>query len=689
MASTPSTTFKYSPLNHERAEIRLLQLLPSANRWSPIACELEHVSLDDDDIRYEALSYTWGTNARTDSIALIGTAFPVTSSLFTALRALRQEHLPRYLWIDAVCINQEDVSERNQEVLRMLRIYQRAERVVIWLGEASDDSALAINHLRNLNVDWNFDHDRKMTARMIRLSTKAAIRAAVGTGTIIGIARSRPFLTTWAVAYFARLIPATTGLTSLASRAITYWSFLELGLSFVGIYRLAIKQVVDKMLVPDATTVKALEGFFTRAWFRRVWIVQEIGAARDAILLCGQDSISWRDMCRACDWMETLIARTSTRNAYIDCQFRRCRGIRQVFNPNKPSSEKVPFKWNLLLLLTHFSSFGATDPRDKVYGLLGLASDVQQQDEESDMMVPDYNKPLATVYAETTRFVVTRTGRLDILRVCEGFHRMPGLPSWTPDWTCNVFRSANTPVLQTKPYNLSSDPFPAQPVARFLDVPLTMTVRGFIIGHLVDSGQILFKLPDPTKDSQFREAGGGYMDLVMKYFAPNIVWLMKSGIFGFCAKSIIRLLIRLYPELNAPLTPYFGLVDDLVNVSMENPGNSNGDVDSTMPQVMENIFGPSDAEAEEKALRSVNWKPILKKITMDPGHCHTYAPSPQGGDLVCMFIGAGEPYILRKDGDYYVLLNSATFGPFNRYLWGDCEREHREGTLTLQDFKLI
>lgn len=208
------------------------------------------------------------------------------------------------------------------------------------------------------------------------------------------------------------------------------------------------------------------------------------------------------------------------------------------------------------------------------------------------------------------------------------------------------------------------------------------------MGHLVDSGRTLFKLPDRTNGRQFNEARGDYIDLIMKYLVPNFGWLIKSGIFGFCAKSVIRLFIRLYPELNAPLTPYFGLVDDMLNDFMANPGDDGGDADLGVPQVMENIFDPPDAETEETALRSIDWKPILKKTTMDPGYCYTYTPSPRGGDLVCMFIGAGEPYIVRKDGDHYVLFSSATFGPFNRFLWRDCAREHREGTLPLQDFKL-
>ncbi len=687
MASTASTAFKYSPLNRERSEIRLLWILPSVDRWSSVVCNLEHISLDDN-IPYEALSYTWGGDVRIDSIILTGVAFPVTSNLFAALRALRQEHSGRYLWVDAVCINQEDISERSQEVLRMLRIYQKAERVVIWLGEASDDSTLAINHLLSLRDDWNHDHDRKVTARMSRLSSKAIIHASAVAGAIIGTTRSRPLLTIWAIAYCAHLIPTTTGLTSLASRITTFWSFPRLGLSVFSIYRLAMKQVVDMTSVPDTATAKAIKGFFTRAWFRRVWIVQEIAAARDAILLCGQVSISWQDLCRAYDQIDRLISRTSTRNPYIDCQFQRCRAIRKLFGPNKPSSEKAKLKWNLLFLLNNFSNYGATNPRDKVYGLVGLASEAQQQDEESALMVPDYNKPLATTYAETVKFVVTRTRRLDILRACEGFHRMPGLPSWAPDWTCNVFRYVHPPAGQTKPYELSSDPSPAEPVAQFFDVPLTMTVRGFVIGHLINSGWIMFKIPDHTNGLRIPEGMAGYMDLMMKYFVPNIGWLIKSGIFGFCTKAILRLAIRLYPQLKEPFAPYFSLVDDLVNSSMAETVNNGDDTDFSMSQVLVNLIGPGEAEEEETACRSVDWKPTLGRTTMDPGHCHTYAPSPRAGDLVCMFIGAAEPYILRKDGNHFVLLNSATFGPFNRYLWKDCEREHREGTLTLQEFKL-
>jgi hypothetical protein len=52
--------------------------------------------------------------------------------------------------------------------------------------------------------------------------------------------------------------------------------------------------------------------------------------------------------------------------------------------------------------------------------------------------------------------------------------------------------------------------------------------------------------------------------------------------------------IQLYPELNARLTPYFGLVDKMANEIIANPSNGSSDADLGVPQVMENILGPLD-----------------------------------------------------------------------------------------------
>ena len=102
---------------------------------------------------FEALSYTWGDAGETKIIYVNGVRKSVSRNLEEALRALRglEETLSgmRY-WIDALCIDQENIEERNVQVQRMKEIYGRARAVIVWLGqeEFMDRSAIqAMHHL--------------------------------------------------------------------------------------------------------------------------------------------------------------------------------------------------------------------------------------------------------------------------------------------------------------------------------------------------------------------------------------------------------------------------------------------------------------------------------------------------------------------------------------------------------------
>jgi hypothetical protein len=88
------------------------------------------------------------------------------------------------------------------------------------------------------------------------------------------------------------------------------------------------------------------------------------------------------------------------------------------------------------------------------------------------------------------------------------------------------------------------------------------------------------------------------------------------------------------------------------------------------------------------AQKSFFWEPTLSNITLNPYRCHTYAPHAQKGDLTCMFIGAAEPYLLRKQGRHYVIVGDASFGPFSKPLWRDCEIEYEAGQLAIETFEL-
>ena len=135
-------TFTYKPLDHSRASVRLLEVLPRQHEDDEIQCNIRHVLLDDKP-EYTALSYEWGDAAESRrTIRLNGTAFKVRANLFSFLEhALRSTLIGRLtsLWVDAVCINQDDVQEKNYQVQQMKSIYQNARKVLAWIGPSTGE----------------------------------------------------------------------------------------------------------------------------------------------------------------------------------------------------------------------------------------------------------------------------------------------------------------------------------------------------------------------------------------------------------------------------------------------------------------------------------------------------------------------------------------------------------------------
>lgn len=146
-------SYVYTPLDQSKGSIRLLCLC-QGEESDEICCDVVECSLSDDDyLPYEALSYTWGGGLTNDSLCVLldGKKRSVTQNLFDALIMLRFQHEPRYLWIDALCINQMDDSEKGHQVGQMKDVYEKAERVLIWLGAGSTDTdILMVSLLINL-----------------------------------------------------------------------------------------------------------------------------------------------------------------------------------------------------------------------------------------------------------------------------------------------------------------------------------------------------------------------------------------------------------------------------------------------------------------------------------------------------------------------------------------------------------
>lgn len=123
-------------------EIRLLYLHPrSADK--KITFNLKHAKLSEMP-QYEALSYTWGSPGGDYMMTLDDSIIRTRENLWLALGHLQLANKPRVLWVDAICINQQDTKERNHQVTQMGQIYQQANRVIAWLGPSDKSSAVAI-----------------------------------------------------------------------------------------------------------------------------------------------------------------------------------------------------------------------------------------------------------------------------------------------------------------------------------------------------------------------------------------------------------------------------------------------------------------------------------------------------------------------------------------------------------------
>ncbi|KAK5662486.1 hypothetical protein OQA88_8397 [Cercophora sp. LCS_1] len=139
--------FVYQPLS-QSDQIRVLKVSPATDGDTEISTTFEIQSLAKNAFpNFEALSYMWGDQTERATISLDGTPFSVSRHLQGTIKALRDTTEPRYLWIDAICINQTDIKERNQQVQLMRVIYQRAKTVLVWLDREVDPCLPAFQKL--------------------------------------------------------------------------------------------------------------------------------------------------------------------------------------------------------------------------------------------------------------------------------------------------------------------------------------------------------------------------------------------------------------------------------------------------------------------------------------------------------------------------------------------------------------
>ncbi|KAJ9151505.1 HET-domain-containing protein [Coniochaeta hoffmannii] len=159
----PWETPKYAALAPGKT-IRLLTLHPGQD-GEPLELSLSdsNLSEDQDALPFSALSYVWGDPEELLPAVCDGRTIGITKNLSDCLHSIRLTDAARLLWIDAICINQQDLEERSAQVGIMGEIYARAEKVLIWLGQGNDDTKLGVFALESMAKAWKPPPDQAVS----------------------------------------------------------------------------------------------------------------------------------------------------------------------------------------------------------------------------------------------------------------------------------------------------------------------------------------------------------------------------------------------------------------------------------------------------------------------------------------------------------------------------------------------
>lgn len=241
-AVAESNNHHYSPLPAGDA-IRTIDLHPGEDEQVTFALDITHHCREA--ARYHALSYCWGNATNTVQALCNGKPFSITPNLHAALRHLRKPDSSCRLWVDAVCVNQHDIAERNQQVSIMRQIYAHALRVDVWLGPSDAD-----------------------TAEATKLIDGIALKCCLST---YGEGNRAWWIEQLKRENDPRRVLPTIALTGLPHPSAHPW--------------LAMKQ------------------YYNRAWFGRVWVIREVQASLEVRVLCGGHAIEWESVVLAACWM--------------------------------------------------------------------------------------------------------------------------------------------------------------------------------------------------------------------------------------------------------------------------------------------------------------------------------------------------------------------------------------------------
>ncbi|KAI0188438.1 heterokaryon incompatibility protein-domain-containing protein [Xylaria flabelliformis] len=578
-------------------EIRIVEILSKESRQNlgrnSVACYTHIATLGTivgPALPYVALSYTWGNLVNKFPIYLDDKVVMVTENLSIALQHLEQTVSTLSIWIDALCINQADDVEKSQQVRMMPQIYSQSSEVLVWLGPSYCDSDVALKTLRDVGTETMLDC-------VIKGQTDEQAR------------------------YFDwSKLESETYLDNLCTK----WSRAEIA----------------------TWNFAAIGQIFLRPWFRRVWVLQE-AAANNVTFLCGNERVSKISLYLGSIVIVALAnglgaSHETPEGTYpfwetlSGANFISRRTMRLV------TSQRTHLRLQDLLLETSANlgdwTYEATDPRDRVFALLGFSSDSSLLD-----ISCDYDKSCRHIYIEVAERILTQSSGLDLLYAISGPKNVMCLPSWAPDWT--VSNSASFGLRQLHRFcasGYSSSSQPSFSSDRFGNRILTL--RGCVFDTIHTKMTMQW---DPQWEHEFyRHPDAIQFIQTLRSFGTNHPTAYNSEEARMEA---------LWRTPLADCDAFFGLSQ------------------TARPSASARMKASFDAFVEVNALdekaRATASKPYLHVMGLQSRQRQIFISS-QGyfglgqdsmatGDLVCLLFGGDSPFILRPSKVGYQLIGEA------------------------------
>ncbi|KAI0436531.1 heterokaryon incompatibility protein-domain-containing protein [Xylaria telfairii] len=354
----------YSPL--PQGAVRLLRFTSDA-RTNNLEFELSIFQIEEAP-RFNALSYCWGDNlSKSASIQCNGCHMMITPILRDALQELitLNHGYIGWLWIDQICIDQANESERSSQVDMMWVIYKTSDRTIIWIGAKIPGVEAVEILLERLSQFYNQDLDPRGPRKRRRYTLEE--------------------------------------------------------------YRMA------DLPHHEDPSWHILGEILSRPWFTRSWVVQEAALSKvTPLMLCGTYQLPWNSIVSSATWLLSICYRLTPlgrRPATIAAM----RSLK-LFNEFR----EVDLPWDITTLLNKTRRFKSSEPRDRVYSIIGLTGEADENGVPPTVLRANYTKSVRNTFRDITRYIIVSSGNLSILTLIRGHLDWSIYPSWVVDFSGDV-----------------------------------------------------------------------------------------------------------------------------------------------------------------------------------------------------------------------------------------------------------